>query len=191
LKVSNNILSVLLGMVILLSLFGTFTSVSYLSSNTITGHATSNVTGTTSVTVESQTSCTAGDSTIAFGTLARGITNTSEDLDTPDYITIENNGNAVINVSAFASEELWDVVGNQAPNANWAIHCNAAQDGGSTSCETVYENLPTSDGVILSQLLVPADATDLLTVGVNITVPSDETAGAKTGTITFVCLSAE
>jgi len=189
LKISNNNLSVLLVMVIVVSLFGTFASITYLSSNGITGFATSNVTGTTSVTVSSETSCTAVDNTIAFGTLARGAVNDSETLS--DYITIENNGNSVINVSAYATEDLWDVVSNQAPNANWRIHCNTVQDGGSTTCTADYTNIPTSDGVVLSELLVPADATDLLTVGVNITVPNDETAGAKTGTIKFVCLSSE
>jgi hypothetical protein len=188
-KASNNTLSVLLVMVMAISLFGTFASVSYISSNSITGHATSNVTGTTSVTVDSETSCTAVDSTIAFGTLARGVVNDSEEQS--DFITIENNGNAIINVTAYMTEDLWDVASNQAPNANWRIHCNSVQDGGSTTCTGSYGNIPTSDGIVLSNLLVPADATDLLTVGVNITVPNDETAGAKTGTIKFVCLSSE
>ena len=189
LKISNNTLSVVLVMVIAISLFGTFAGVSYISSNSITGHATSNVTGTTSVTVSSETSCTASDSTIAFGTLDRGAVNDSETI--TDFITIENNGNSVINVSAYTTEDLWDVAGNQAPDANWRIRCYTAQDGGSTTCNDTYTEILTSDGSILATLLVPADATDVLTVGVNITVPNDETSGAKTGTIKFVCLGSE
>lgn len=190
LKISNNTLSVFLVLAIVLSVFGTFVSITYLnSSEYFTGHATSNVTGTTSITVAGETSCTASDSTIAFGTLDRTAVNDSETIS--DYITIENNGNSVMNISAYMTEDLWDVAGNQAPNSNWRIHCNAAQDGGSTTCNSTYTNILTSDGSILTTLLVPADATDLLTVGVNITVPSDETAGAKTGTIKFVCLGAE
>ncbi len=118
--------------------------------------------------------------------MARGANNDSETVS--DYITVENNGNVLLNISAYETEDLWDVVANQAPNANWRIRCNTAEAG---TCNTSYTNIPTSDGHILVKGLTPSDAADVLTVGVNITVPNDETSGAKTGTIRFVCLSSE
>jgi hypothetical protein len=181
-KFSNNTLVVLLSFAILISVFGTWTSLSYMDSlDLLTGRATD--TGTTSLTVTGVTSCTATDNTIAFGTMVRDISNDSST--TGDYITIENNGNTQINITAYSTAELWDDATYQTPSAYWQVNCNAVESG---TCNSTYGDVPGSDGNLIAYLLNPDDATDVLTVGVNVTVPSDELSGAKSGTLTFNCV---
>ncbi|MCD4759936.1 hypothetical protein K8R33_03540, partial [archaeon] len=112
-KVSNNSLIVLLVLAMIISIGGTWISVSYIGElNQLTGFATDTTEGTTTLTVSSVTSCTAIDTTIAFGDLARTISNDSQIAE--DYITIQNDGNNYVNISAHATGELWDDVAYQA-----------------------------------------------------------------------------
>ncbi|MBT7474979.1 hypothetical protein HN706_03505 [Candidatus Woesearchaeota archaeon] len=117
--------------------------------------------------------------------MVRSTSNNSETLS--DFITIENDGNSLINITVYATGELWDDVTYQAPSMYWAIHCNNAESG---TCNTTYGNVPGVDGNLISINLDSTDSTDLLTVGVNVTVPSDEVSGAKSGTLTFNCIAA-
>lgn len=181
-KISNNNLVVLLGVAIFISIIGTWATLSLIDQ--ITGAATS--TGTASLTITSVTSCTtSGDNSIAFGTLARGTSNNSDNKS--DWISLENDGNVDINVSAYASAELWADSSYVAPTAYWQIECNSSQGA---SCQTGYVNLAASASrTSLETNLTPNDDADLMYVGVNVTVPSDETAGAKSGTMTFECIA--
>ncbi len=181
-KFSNNTLVVLLSLAIMVSVFGTWVSLSYIDSlDLLTGRATD--TGTTSLTVSGVTSCTASDNTIAFGTMERGTSNDSVTVN--DYITIENNGNTQINVTAYATAELWDDATYQTTSDYWQVRCNTSESG---TCNTTYGNVPGADGNLIAYLVNPDDSTDAITVGVNVTVPSDELSGAKSGTLTFNCV---
>ena len=183
-KFSNNTLVVLLSFAIMVSVFGTWTSLSYIDSlDLLTGRATD--TGTTSLTVSGVTSCTASDSTIAFGAMERSTSNTSDD--NADTITIENDGNIQLNITAYATAELWDDATYQTTSDYWQIKCNNSLSG---TCNATYGNLPGADGHLLVYTMDPDDATDDLVIGVNVTVPADEVSGAKSGTITFNCVSA-
>jgi hypothetical protein len=180
-KVSNNSLAVLLAVAIVASVSATWFSVSFM--DTITGAATSD-TGTTTLTVDAETSCLTIDGTVALGNLGKNISNSSEVVG--DYIEVENNGNVNIDILGYASAELWDDVSYQAPSSYWQIKCNRSQSG---TCNESYLNLNESQGTgyIFISGLVFADSTDNVTVGVNVTVPPDESTGAKSGTITFFC----
>ena len=149
----------------------------------MTGKATD--TATTTLTVTGVASCTATDNAIAFGTMERGTSNDS--TVTGDYITVENDGNSQINISVYATAELWDGATYQAPSSYWQIKCNNSESG---TCNSTYGNIPAVDGNLLVIDLDSADPTDLLTVGVNVTIPSDEASGAKSGTLTFSCIAA-
>lgn len=181
-KFSNNTLVVLLFFVIIVSIFGTWVSLSYIDSlDLLTGHAID--TGTTNLTVTGVTSCSATDDDISFGSMIRDISNDS--ATTGDYITIENDGNTAINITAYATAELWDDVSYQTASSYWQIRCNNSESG---TCNTTYGNVPGADGNLIAYLLASDDGTDLLTVGVNVTVPSDEVSGVKSGTLTFNCV---
>ncbi|MBT6995009.1 hypothetical protein HN865_03240 [Candidatus Woesearchaeota archaeon] len=181
-SLSNNVLTTLLVFSIIVSIFGTWTVLSYMDSDLLTGKATD--TATTTLTVTGIASCTATDNTISFGTMERSTSNDS--VIVGDYITVENDGNSQINISVYATGELWDDVTYQAPSSYWQIKCNNSESG---TCNTTYANIPAVDGNLVSIDLDSADSTDLLTVAVNVTVPSDEVSGSKSGTLTFSCIA--
>ena len=148
----------------------------------LTGAATD--TGTVTTNVTDSVSCTASDSTIAFGNLASSGTNNSDI--TGDHHVVENNGNVNLTIQAYASAELWD--NYAAPTANWQVNCNATQTG---VCNSTYANLPENGGSYWDILdgLEPGDATDEGTFSIKITAPADEPNGEKSGTVTYYCIS--
>jgi len=189
-RVSNNSLTILLVLAIMISIIGTWLSVSYIDTlNQFTGRATSDV-GNTTLTVTGETSCTtASDRLVAFGSLARSATNQSESAGN-DFITLENDGNTNINVTVNVTDsttELWDDGAFAAPSAYWRIRCNNAQSG---TCDDTYANVPgpAPSGVLLVYGLEPSDSTDELDVAINVTVPAAEASGTKNGQVTFYCV---
>ena len=89
--------------------------------------------------------------------------------------------------TTYATAELWDDASYQATSLYWQVRCGTAESG---TCNTTYGNVPDADGNLIAYLVNPDDATDSFTVGVNVTVPSDEVSGAKSGTLTFNCIAA-
>jgi hypothetical protein len=191
LNLSNNSLAVLLVFALVISVVGTWISVSYIGDlNQLTGLATSD-TGNTTLTITSETSCTtSSDDVVAFGNLGKDETNQSEAAG-DDYIILENDGNANIDVEVNITDNttvLWDdsVPGGVIPNSYWMIRCANAQSG---SCvNSTYVDVAGNHSLsILATGLQFADNADNITIAINVTVPSDESPAAKTGQVTFYC----
>jgi hypothetical protein len=183
-NISNNFLSVLIVFAIFASVLGTWASLTMIEP--LTGRATSG-TGDVSVTPESVTSCTISDSAIAFGTLARGSSNDS--LNASDWHVLENDGNVNITVvqEVNTAGELWTDSQYHASHEYWQSNCNNSQDS-EADCTTAFANVSVDGSeVTLITNLNPDDGDDEAYFGVNITVPSDEPAGAHTGTILYTC----
>lgn len=180
-KVSNNSLVILLALAVVASISGTFVSVSFMDA--ITGAATT--TGTVKLEVNYSTACSATDSVINLGNITRGSLNWSESVTGYDFIVLENTGNIGINISGYATEDLFD--SSAAPTNNWSMRCNASQSG---TCIKDFRIINASEGTAETIVadLEYATATDEMNVSVNATVPVGESSGLKTGTITFVCL---
>jgi hypothetical protein len=181
-RVSNNSLVVLLVVAIVASFGGTFFSLNFLD-NYITGAATT--TGNVTLTISSTADCNATDALVAFGSIAQGSSNTSG-LANLDFIVLENTGNVNINITSHATVELFSSY--SAPTSYWRIHCNATQSG---NCNTTWHNVEDSGSPAALATAVPfGDSTDELNVSINVTIPNDESEGAKNGEITFTCTSA-
>ena len=179
-KISNNSLVVLLGLAIVVSIAGTWATLTIVDQ--ITGAATA--TGTTTVNVKSVVSCSATDNTIVFGQMQRSGSNNSGNKS--DYHVVSNAGNVDINVSAYASVNLWAT--QAAASSYWRIGCNNTNTSGSTCSD--WANLAASSArTLLTDNLSVADATDDMMVKVEVTVPTDETTGNKSGTITYECIA--
>ena len=182
-RVSNNILVILLGVSILISIFGTWVTLSYVDQ--ITGAVT--VPASSNLTITGTTNCVFNDNQIDFGSMAFGANKYSENSTIANWFIMENNGNYILNVSAYVNtEELFTT--DSAPTANWQLKCNSSQttDCRNTTYTKIQTTLPLAN--ILIPNLSPIDAQDEVTFGVNVTIPSGEPAGAKNGTITFECL---
>ncbi len=183
-KVSNNFLMVLIVFAVITSVLGTWVSLTMIEP--LTGRATTG-TGDITVTPTSVTSCTISDSAIAFGAVGRGASNDS--LNASDWHVLENDGNVNITVvqEVNPSGELWTDAAYQASHEYWQSNCNSTQDG-EASCTTAFANVSINGAeATLITNLNPDDDDDEAYFGVNITVPSDEVAGAHTGTILYTC----
>jgi hypothetical protein len=176
-KISNNSLVVLLAVAIVASVAGTFVSLNFMD-DLITGAATT--TGNVTLTIPSAADCSATDALIAFGTMAQGVSNRSENF--TDFININNTGNVALKITAAASVDLFST--QTAPSDFWLIHCNSSLSG---SCNVTYHQVHNTGSVIITSLGF-ADGTDNVTIGINVTVPPPEPTGAKNGEITFTCL---
>lgn len=191
LKVTNNVLSLLLVFAIIISVFSTWISLSYIDSfNLLTGKATSGE-GTTNLTITSVVSCAINDSLISFGELARGATSESNTVNDTMMLTNDGNTNITIVANVTASSN-WLWTNKQSSTAFWAIGCNGNDDSNAT-CDTAWQNVPGSDSsvTLISKLGPVANEggtpLDNVTIKFNVTVPSDEPAGYHNGTVTFWC----
>ena len=193
-KLNNNLLSGGLIVVLLVVIGGIWISFNYVYD--LSGAATSH-TGTTNVTVTAVTSCAINDSLISFGEMANGEYNQSIELNTTggaggigDFMMLTNDGNTNITITVENSVWLWSTQG--AASAYWAVRCENVSDGNST-CTTTWQNVPAAAAgvTVVSKLTPVANAggtpLDNVTIGFNLTVPSDEPTGYHNGTVTFTC----
>ncbi len=155
----------------------------------ITGHAT----GVTNVTVYTTTSLTMIISNVYLGNLTIGDTNGSDTNEQGDGFQIQNDGNVLLNVSMSATS-LFTATPN--PTSNYLFIVSDAGEGGintttwgEETINTTYTNVPGTSTLIITYLN-ETDASDLAEIDINITVPTAETAGLKTSTVTFTAVDA-
>ncbi|MBU3940616.1 MAG: hypothetical protein KKH88_01675 [Nanoarchaeota archaeon] len=180
-KISNNLLSILLGFAILTSIVGILASMNILSP--LTGAATQQ-NATVNLTVIGVSSCILSDSNINFSVpLVRLSSNKSDDPAVNDYHALENDGNTNLSITAWGATDLWGTTNN---DNKWMIRCNNTQSG---VCTSTYANVPNIVGSAVTVLdgLESEDTIDLVYLGVNVTVPNDEPSGIKGGFITYIC----
>ncbi|MFH1376422.1 MAG: hypothetical protein ABIH25_02190, partial [Candidatus Woesearchaeota archaeon] len=107
-----------------------------------------------------------------------------------DFMMLTNDGNTNITITVENSVWLWSTQG--AASAYWAVRCENVSDGNST-CTTTWQNVPAAAAgvTVVSKLTPVANAggtpLDNVTIGFNLTVPSDEPTGYHNGTVTFTC----
>jgi len=156
-----------------------------LTNPSLSGFAVTNVTalnGTASFNVDGSLVLDITDTTIDLGTVQVSDTKNSEDAS--DWFTVENNGSVNMDVSAYADADPFDGT-STFPGSNYQIQANSSESG---TPVTGYANIPANAGtaILLVDELEPGTAVDSADIGVQITVPADETAGAKSGDITLI-----
>ena len=189
-EVSNNALAVLVIAAIAISAASTMTMLSMLGKPAqITGFVGSeSAQGSATVTVAQECAIKLVIPTVAFGTLGVGENNDTWDLSPPPF-ELENNGSVCANVSVGASA-LW---GKATTNSIYYRY-NATNNGSTTrnaiNSTITYMNITTMAGVGPSNANVVENlsfqtAVDSIHVHIAISVPNDETPGAKTSSVYF------
>ncbi len=187
-ELSTNALAALLVVAILVSVGGTFVSLSKLradSISSITGAATSG-TGTTTATVTNVTAITIHQSPVAFGSIGAGSKDDTTD-GSPVPFQVNNTGNVPVNVTINASALF---AAGSRNTSSYRFSCGA--DEGSncpTGSATAVTDMPTANDTLLNRTAIydlpVADGNDSREVEIYLSVPSDEPGGAKTSTVTF------
>ncbi|MBI1969390.1 hypothetical protein HYS48_01735 [Candidatus Woesearchaeota archaeon] len=185
--ISNNTLAMLIVLAIVISLGGTWYSLIILklgmpSLITITGTQTA----TTTVTVTNVTAIVISQSPVAFGDIARGDKNDTTD-NAPAPFGINNTGNVPLNITTNASA-LFSAVSLNA--SAYRYNCTEGEGPNCPTGSTVtVTNMATANDTGLNRTAIfdlpPSDGNDSRDIDIFISVPTDESGGSKTSTVTF------
>ena len=215
-EVSNLTLALVVVSAILISVVGTLMSLNKLDQlGGITGMAVSG-TGVANLTVSSAAAITLNDALIELGTI--GVLESNASDDKADWWVLENVGGVNVTVEAFASNQgSKDSQGAgpfstdattegcyaDTPYSCFRVKCLNTSDrinNGSivgdltnnlTSCNNTWVSLSTAQGEGVLMVNLPYwEGNDTIYLGVNVTVPPQETAGVKKKSVTnFAAIS--
>jgi hypothetical protein len=188
-SISNNVLVVLIGITILVSIIGSWISINKLSP--LTGYATT-IYGSVNVTIN----CTAGISfntvgnsgvAVNFTAAAPGesrLTTTPSDI-TKGPFNITNDGTSLINISVSSTALFESPLANSLPNKYYSY--NGTKSSSAPTCvvsTTPWTQMSGTPTVAICRLNF-TDGSDTGIIHINITVPPDEPSGARNATVTF------
>src|SRR3989344_9138612 len=178
--ISNKTLAILVGVAIVISVFGLFIS---LSDSNITGMHVINIssgTGTASFSVRGNLVLTITDAAINLGTLEIDETKTSEGVS--DWFNIQNDGSVNFNVYTYGASVTDSPFtsttngANNLPNNYYFVHAYSSESG--TINGSTYAPVP--NGIGNKRLLISSlnneGSSDAAKIGINVTVPHDEDA---------------
>jgi hypothetical protein len=164
---------------IVIALMAGFVFLIYSQNLKFTGEAT----GTATVTVNSTTSISMIDSTIAFGSQNAGTETNSESVG--DVHTVQNDGTTDINITAQVTSE--NFVNDT--TSTFRCRCGRAPPGSSCDTNTYASGACVSSAKNLITCLDPTDSQDDADLNFSIVIPPDEPAGAKSVTITYTAVA--
>jgi len=210
--ISNKTLSLLLIGAIVISLMGTLISLNRLGKigvPVITGAGTSD-TGEAQLTIASQLSITVVDSTINFGSCTPGSGNTSvvdsnnteldgtsggqcDNLQVPQNITVENDGNQLANITVKTSDN--DITGGVNYSLYFAV-ANATDRPGcvgtmATSWTNFTDITPTEYLACDKLNYTDSPGKDRFWTFIRVWVPADAVQGSQSATITFTAQASQ
>jgi len=211
--VSNSTLALFVVLSIVVTVFGTFLSLSKFGDVGITGFATTG-TGTANLSVSATAAIFVSDDEIQLGIVPHNQTNGSRKVG--DYWEVWNVGGVNISVHIFGTQTAStlysgeDGMGPFMSNAPAGYQAGSCLNGsGSHDCFRIFCNHSSSakGNAFCNTLPTPLNATspghfvanDLdwqggfnrASFGVNVTVPPQESGGEKTQTVTFTAASSE
>jgi len=146
------------------------------------------ITGTTQLNVAVSVAISLPVSTVDFGSMSTSQTNDTSDS-IPGPFEIQNDGNVRVNVTINATD-LFSTASN--PTANYRFAANTSSEGtcfDTGSSTTAWTNMPSTATRFLTYLNF-TDSCDLAEVEIEVTVPANEPAGAKSSTVTFLASQA-
>ena len=163
-----------------------------VSLNSSQNSTTINLTVRCQVTTAQDTTISMVKSTVSFESMAINDFNNTDD-DYPNPFVIRNDGNVNVNITIEATN-LFSTDANPTQNYQWNSTMNETSSlQNNIAGENLfgYNNMPAfgAPTKCIGQLK-DADANDQATININITIPSVETGGNKTSTVTFVASAA-
>jgi len=199
-KVSDNLLAVLVILTVAVSIAGTIALLSKIPGRplSITGMAQSSQSGTTQVTLQSEASIRLIVNTVNFGTIAHGEYNDTYTDRQPGPFVLENNGSQRINVSVWQDEadKLWSDYGSG--SCPTCFKYNVTKNDTVTWASAAdWTNMPNQtaawndvSGNLVKNMTQGAGA-QRINIELNISVPTNEPAGAKSGIVRFYAVLGE
>jgi len=191
-EVSNNVLTVLVIIAVAVSIASTLTLLSVVPGVRpvpVTGFVQGWWNATATATVGSEANIRLDVASVAFGTKAPNDKDDTAD-NTPPPFKLNNNGSVAVNVSVgvYGTGGLWAT--RTSGDGNFSFNVSNATTGSVyLNARAVYVNMKNStaggntDWVVYN--LSFENTKDTIDINLNITVPADEPAGAKTCVVKF------
>ena len=187
-EVSNNTLITIIILALAITLVSTWTLFSKMGIQ-VSGFTVA-PTGTVSASVQSTADIFLQDSAVDFGSVQVGVSYDGAadgNYSNASQFLLRNDGSVRVNVTVSATA-LWTSTSDN--NSNYQF--NSTNTTGNTSlpdlCSVAANNwvtMPLSSSTYALCLLNFSDANDYAKISIFITVPTGESAGAKTSTVTF------
>ncbi len=183
--VSNNALASLVVIAIIVAVAGIMVTLSAVTRPALTGAAT----GTTNVSVAATATLYVVNNNVDFGPLNVGDTANTTD-GSPAPFEFRNDGNVDLNISVNATA-LWD-----SPNDVTSVYYQGqCRDKDSNACGTdsteTFTNIKVGEAAVDLITNFPfQSSSDEVYFDINVTVPNEESAGAKGSVITFTAVQA-
>lgn len=174
--VSKNTIAIALCAVILVAAAG-------IIATTFSSGITGAIAGTAGVTISSTVSISLPTSSIDFGTMTIGASESTSD-GSPVPFVVQNDGNVKVDVNISATD-LFTNASN--PSSNYQFAVNTTGEGtcyNASASVTSWTDMPSTSTLAIGQLNFPSSC-DSSQVEIGITVPSEEPPGAKSSTVTF------
>jgi len=200
LESSNKLATTLFLLSLAIALFGAWILSSKAGFETI--GLVSNPTGTVSASVQSTIDIFLKNATVNFGAVQVGASyDTSVNYSNASQFLLRNDGSVKVNVT-ITTTWLWTSVcvashfrfnvTNASGNTSVPSNCNNYN-------QSTWYNIPNSDDLECSPLIFPSgavcnlnfsDGNDYARIDIQVTVPTGESAGSKTATVTFTASQA-
>ncbi|HLC73855.1 MAG TPA: LamG domain-containing protein [Candidatus Nanoarchaeia archaeon] len=156
-------------------------------------NGTGNSTETRTFLIESIVQLTLPTSKVNFGTMINDQSDNTTD-DSPAPLTVENDGNTIINVSLTQDVgNLWLTSPSPTAYFMFKISNKTGEEGAfnwSGSHTNTFSNVPIANNISI-HLLNWTNATDIAEVDLNVTVPTNEGGGNRTASVLFTATLAE
>ena len=105
-----------------------------------------------------------------------------------DYMTLENNGSTLVNVTIQAGSSAATFIGGTGPAMSF--YGKTAESGAcSGTLVTAYTTLSEASATVICPKLEYLDTKDNFDIGYALTIPVDVVQGAKSNTITFTAIA--
>lgn len=199
-EISSKTLTLLVALAVVVSIMGTLVTLKrFADFDDITGRLATTDLGTVSVEVASAAYINVTDNLINFQNMTVGTSNESEFLASgADFIVVRNDGSITINITAYLSsnESLFSSTDNVGcPGSDTGVsgtsdkrcvfvRCYNATTAG--SCNSNYKQINESITSPHLNLTTGLAIGGTANISVNLTVPSNEGAGLKSGTLVMV-----
>ncbi len=134
-------------------------------------------------TIESFNSLSLPINAVGFGLMSNNDTNDTTDMLPPPFL-LQNDGNVFVNITINASS-LWRSSGNPTRFYQFKIRENETASFTNATATANFTNMPITSTAIDIPLFNFLNETDTAYIDINITAPSQETAGTRNSTLTI------
>ena len=182
-RISNELIAIMIVVLVVVSIMG---FLPLLKGPQLTGAQVAE----TWLELTQEVGCNFDDGSINFSTMKKDVTrarNTNWSDQVGDWWIINNTGTIDLSINISVSGGNWLFTSQAAASPYWQYMCNESDSG--TCTVASFANVPSTATTLMLSNLSETAGSDTSIFAVNASVPNEESAGAKNGTVIASCWS--